>query len=49
MTIEKIPAITDITASQETSGERAGGAEGSIDIVVAVDMNPVLNGASPEM
>ncbi|MFE9122363.1 hypothetical protein [Streptomyces sp. NPDC007172] len=43
VTIAKIPIITEITASQETRGERrVGAAEASPEVVVAVDINPVL-------
>ncbi|MEU7082123.1 hypothetical protein ABZ938_30570 [Streptomyces sp. NPDC046409] len=42
VTIEKIPSITEITASHETSGDRAGSSAGSMEAVVAVDTNPVL-------
>ncbi|GAA2432651.1 hypothetical protein GCM10010388_20640 [Streptomyces mauvecolor] len=43
VTIEKIPNITDSTASQDRSAERAGGAEASSEVAIAVeDMAPVL-------
>ncbi|MFI0927886.1 hypothetical protein ACH4TP_28705 [Streptomyces sp. NPDC021012] len=43
VTIEKIPSITEITADQETKAGRSGGAEARTEVVVAVDMSPVLN------
>ncbi|MFV5994835.1 hypothetical protein ACNPQM_20795 [Streptomyces sp. NPDC056231] len=46
VTIEKIPSITEITASQETEAERSGGAGAWTEAVVAVDMNPVLSWTS---
>ncbi|GGU33690.1 hypothetical protein GCM10010289_63720 [Streptomyces violascens] len=50
VTIAKIPIITEITASQETRGERMVGADvASTEVVVAVDMNPVLCWASREV
>ncbi|MEU5066100.1 hypothetical protein AB0G95_18950 [Streptomyces virginiae] len=47
VTIEKIPNITEITASQETKAERSGGAGDGAEAVAVVDMNPVLSWASP--
>ncbi|MFG2140965.1 hypothetical protein [Streptomyces sp. NPDC048650] len=52
VTIEKIPHIIETTASQEISGDRGDrteGAAGSMEMVVAVDMNPVLWWASHEV
>ncbi|GAA3091747.1 hypothetical protein GCM10017562_73670 [Streptomyces roseofulvus] len=47
VTMEKIPAVTERTASQESRGERSGGTEvEEREEVVAADMSPVLNGAS---
>ncbi|MGW2816273.1 hypothetical protein [Streptomyces sp. NPDC001415] len=48
VTIEKIPNITDSTASQDKSGDGAGGAEGSLEALIAVeeDMTPVLCGGT---
>ncbi|MGW0350720.1 hypothetical protein ACWDX8_29525 [Streptomyces anthocyanicus] len=46
--IEKIPNITDITASHDTNGDRAGDEGESMEVVVAVGMNPVLCWASHE-
>ncbi|MEU8942044.1 hypothetical protein AB0C97_28820 [Streptomyces goshikiensis] len=40
VTMEKIPSITEMTASQETDGERSVGAGDRAETVVAVDMNP---------
>ncbi|MFF3603729.1 hypothetical protein [Streptomyces sp. NPDC002463] len=47
VTIEKIPSITEITASQEIKFGRSDGAGEGTEVVVAVDMNPVLSWASP--
>ncbi|WP_244177754.1 hypothetical protein [Streptomyces atriruber] len=49
VTIEKIPIITEITASHGTSGERCPAAGASAEEVVAVDMYPVPCWASPEL
>jgi hypothetical protein len=46
VTMEKIPSITEITASQERKGERSGDSEDWTEEVVAVDTNPVLSWAS---
>ncbi|MGW2270242.1 hypothetical protein [Streptomyces yangpuensis] len=46
VTIEKIPSITEMTASQETGSERRGGAGDGAEAVVDVDMNPVLSWTS---
>ncbi|MFE7708528.1 hypothetical protein ACFU6I_22635 [Streptomyces sp. NPDC057486] len=46
VTIEKIPSITEITASQETKAERSVGAGARTEAVVAVDMNTVLSWTS---
>ncbi|MET7528556.1 hypothetical protein ACFWB1_03220 [Streptomyces goshikiensis] len=46
VTMEKIPSITEMTASQETDGERSVGAGDWTEMVVAVDMNPVLSWTS---
>ncbi|MFE5300187.1 hypothetical protein [Streptomyces sp. NPDC056632] len=48
VTIEKIPSITDITASQETRAERpgSGGAGAWAEAAVAVDMYSVLSWTS---
>ncbi|MFD7783649.1 hypothetical protein ACFV4Q_11230 [Streptomyces nojiriensis] len=46
VTMEKIPSITEMTASQEMNGERSVGAGDRTEVVVAVDMNPVLSWAS---
>ncbi|MFF5923380.1 hypothetical protein ACFY8C_34440 [Streptomyces flavochromogenes] len=46
VTMEKIPSITEMTASQEMKGERSGDAGDWTAGVVAVDMNPVLSWAS---
>ncbi|MFB7545840.1 hypothetical protein ACFC0N_38785 [Streptomyces zaomyceticus] len=46
VTIEKIPSITEITASQETEAERSSGAGDGAEAVVVVDMNPVLSWTS---
>ncbi|MFE1873221.1 hypothetical protein ACFW9N_20350 [Streptomyces sp. NPDC059496] len=46
VTIEKIPSITEITASQETKSERSDGAGDWAEAVVVVDMNPVLSWTS---
>ncbi|GAA4586683.1 hypothetical protein GCM10010095_77300 [Streptomyces anthocyanicus] len=46
--IEKIPNITEITASHDTNGDRAGNEGESMEVVVAVGMNPVLCWASHE-
>ncbi|MFE7586738.1 hypothetical protein ACFU5Y_34830 [Streptomyces gardneri] len=46
VTIEKIPSITEITASQETKAGRSGGAGDWAVAVVVVDMNPVLSWTS---
>ncbi|WP_442809642.1 hypothetical protein [Streptomyces sp. SR27] len=46
VTIEKIPSITEITASQEAKAVRSGGTGDWTEVVVAVDMSPVLSWAS---
>ncbi|MFB6557347.1 MULTISPECIES: hypothetical protein [unclassified Streptomyces] len=46
MTMEKIPSMTAMTASQEMNGERCVGAGDWTEVVVAVDMNSVLSWAS---
>ncbi|MFG3041521.1 hypothetical protein ACGFYZ_31925 [Streptomyces sp. NPDC048330] len=43
VTIEKIPSITEITASQASNAGRFGGAAVGVEVVVVVDMNPVLS------
>ncbi|MFE6228971.1 hypothetical protein [Streptomyces sp. NPDC057854] len=46
VTMEKIPSITEMTASQEMKGDRSGAAGDWTEGVVAVDMDPVLSWAS---
>ncbi|WP_261992002.1 hypothetical protein [Streptomyces sp. MS191] len=48
VTMEKIPSMTEMTASQETKGERSGDAGDRTEGAVAVDMNPVLSLTSLE-
>ncbi|MFE5717938.1 hypothetical protein [Streptomyces erythrochromogenes] len=40
VTMEKIPSMTEMTASQEMNGERSAGAGDRTEVVAAVDMNP---------
>ncbi|MER5738820.1 hypothetical protein ABT117_24475 [Streptomyces sp. NPDC002262] len=46
VTMEKIPAVTETTASQETRGERFGDTGDGAEGVVTADMSSVLNWAS---
>ncbi|MEV8341614.1 hypothetical protein [Streptomyces niveus] len=51
VTTEKMPVVTERTASQEMSGERPWGASGSAVVralVVLVDMDPVLRCAASD-
>ncbi|MFE6382457.1 hypothetical protein [Streptomyces roseolus] len=43
VTMEKIPSMTEMTASQETKGEWSGNAGDWAEGVIAVDMDPVLS------